>query len=164
VRVLKALGVLHLLGLVGLLTRAQAHGSATDVATKWATNLANAQQSMTDGVQRVTVAPGASAAAAKQKWVAKMTSVQTQNKWAQNVAAVSLGSWQSSMTTLGIQRAAAGAQAKQQKMVNAMTKLLPFIDQLRSTVSAMPDVTTQDREQRMLAWTRGMAQFPGVGS
>lgn len=163
-RALKVIAGLHIVGIAALMSRAFAHGTADDVANKWSTNLGNAQTEMQAGVARVRVAPGVAAAAAKQKWVAQMTSTQTQNKWEQNVRAVSLGAWQQSMNDLGIQRAAAGAQAKKQKMVNAMTKLLPFIDNLQGTVKAMPDVTPQDREQRALAWMRGMRQFPGVGA
>ena len=163
-RAVRALVGLHVIGLGALLSRAFAHGTADEVAKKWSNNLGNAQSEMQAGVQRVRVAPGVAAAAAKQKWVAKMTSAATQAKWEQNTRAVGLGQWQQSMLELGIQRAAAGAQAKQAKMAHAMTKLLPFIDGLQGTVKSMPDVTPQDREQRALAWMRGMRQFPGVGA
>ena len=138
-----------------------AHGSAQEVADKWAANLGNAQQSMTAGVARVTEAPGAAAVAKQQKWVLAMQDPTVQAKWARKTGAVSLQSWQASMTNIGIQRAVQGATQKKQKMVTAMTNLLPFIDQVASQVRAMPDNTPADREQRALAMMRGMRNYQG---
>ena len=149
------------LNLYGFGMTAFAHGSAQEVADKWATNLGNAQQSMTAGVQRVTESPGQAAVAKQQKWVRAMQSAEVQAKWARKTGAVSLQSWKDSMTNIGIQRAAQGATQKKQKMVNAMTTLLPFIDQVAASVRAMPDNTPADREQRALAMMRGMRQYQG---
>lgn len=149
----------HIVAIGALLSRAFAHGSASEVADKWQRNLGNAQQEMQSGVQRVTVAPGTAAAAKKQKWIMALQDSATQDKWERNVRSVSLASWQESMTTLGIQRAAAGATAKKSKMENAMNSLLPFIDSVRNTVRSMPDNTPQDREQRALAMMRGMRGY-----
>lgn len=149
----------HVIALGSLLSRAFAHGTPEEVADKWAQNLSNAQASMTAGVNRVSVAPGVAAAAQKQKFVAKMQDPATFDKWERGVRSVSLGAWQASMTSLGIQRAAQGAQQKKPKFVTAMASLLPFVDNLKNTVRSMPSTTIADREQRMLAWSRGMAQY-----
>ena len=165
-RILKlALGV-HVIALGALLSRAFAHGTAEEVADKWQRGISNSQQDMTAGVQRVTVAPGTAAAAKKQKFVSAMQDPATFDKWERGVRSVSLGSWQNSMVTLGIPRAAQGAQQKKDKMVNAMNSLLPFVDNLRNTVKSMPDNSQADREQRMLAWSRGMRQYrkPAAGA
>lgn len=156
---LVALIKLHVLAIGALLSRAFAHGTPADVADKWQRNLGNAQQEMQAGVQRVTQAPGQAAAAKQQKWVAALMDPATQDKWARNVRSVSLGQWQESMLSLGIARAAQGATQKKGKFETAMASLLPFIDNVRSQVRAMPDNTPQDREQRALAMMRGMRNY-----
>lgn len=138
-----------------------AHGTPQEVADKWAANLGNAQTSMTNGVNRVTEAPGQAAVAKLQKWVMAMQSTETQNKWARKTGAVTLQSWKDSMNNIGIQRAVQGATQKKPKFVAAMTTLLPFIDQVAAQVRAMPDNTPGDREQRALAMMRGMRNYQG---
>lgn len=136
-----------------------AHGTPAEVSQKWLTNLSNATAEMTAGVARVTVAPGQSAAAKKQKWVNALMDTNTQDKWARNVSSVTLQQWQAAMNNYGINRVSQGAQAKQAKFQAAVSSLLPFIDQLAATVRAMPDNTPADREQRMLAMVRGMRTY-----
>lgn len=140
-----------------------AHGTAQEVADKWATNLGNASQSMTAGVNRVTEAPGQAAVAKMQKWVMALQSADVQQKWARKTGAVSLQSWKDSMNNIGVQRAVQGAQAKKAKFATAMATLLPFIDQVAQQVRAMPDNTPGDREQRALAMMRGMRNYQGQG-
>lgn len=158
-RLLKLTVALHIAALAALLSRAFAHGTAEEVADKWQRGISNAQQDMTAGVQRVTIAPGTQAAAKKQKFVSAMQDPATFDKWERGVRSVSLGSWQQSMISLGIPRAAQGAQQKKDKFTNALNSLLPFVDNLRNQIRALPDNTTADREQRMLAWSRGMRQY-----
>lgn len=158
-RILKSALAVHVIAIGALMSRAFAHGTADEVADKWQRGISNAQQDMTAGVQRVTVAPGTAAAASKQRFVTAMQDPATFDKWERGVRSVSLGSWQNSMLTLGIPRAAQGAQQKKDKFVNAMNSLLPFVDNLRNTVKSMPANTQADREQRMLAWSRGMRQY-----
>lgn len=138
-----------------------AHGTAQEVADKWAQNMGNAAQSMTAGVNRVTEAPGQAAVAKQQKWILALQSADVQAKWARKTGAVSLQSWKDSMNNIGVQRATQGATQKKQKMVNAMSTLLPYIDQVASQVRAMPDNTPADREQRALAMMRGMRNYQG---
>lgn len=165
-RTLKLITALHVVALGGLLSRAFAHGTAQEVADKWAQNIGNARQSMTSGVGRVTQAPSQSAINQRQKFQTKMQDPSTFDKWEAGLRGVSLQSWQNSMTSFGIDRAVQGATQKKDKMVRAMNGLLPFVDQLRNTVKSMPSTTVGDREQRMLAWSRGMAQYrkPASGS
>lgn len=136
-----------------------AHGTAQQVSDKWLRGIQNATQDMTDGVNRVTVAPGQAAAAKLQKWVSAMQDQATQQKWARNVASVSLQSWKTAMTEYGINRVSQGAQSKQPKYTTALGSLLPFIDQVADSVRGMPDNTPADREQRALAMMRGMRNY-----
>lgn len=136
-----------------------AHGTAQEVTAKWLSRLQQATPEMTAGVQRVTVAPGQAAASKKQKWINALSDTTIQDKWARNVAAVDLPTWQNAMTTYGINRVAQGAQAKQGKFENIMNQLLPFIDRVATQVHQMDDSNYAAREQRMLAMVRGMRDF-----
>jgi len=121
----------------------------TTATAKWVTNLSNATATITAGVNAVTVAPGQAAAAKVTTWIAKVTA--SQNKWATNTAAVSLQSWQSSMTTVGIPRISTGAQAKQGKYLAFAQKFYPYLATGVAQVKAMPNVTLQDGINRAVA-------------
>jgi hypothetical protein len=141
-----------------------AHGSAQEVAAKWLSRIQQAQPEMQAGVARVSTAPGQAAANKRQKWVNALMDPATQDKWARNVASVSLGQWQSAMNDYGIARAAQGASAKLAKTEQAFASLLTYIDSVRSQVQAMPDDTVAGREQRALANMRLMAKYQRPGA
>lgn len=103
------------------------------VAQKWVTSMQSASQAIKDGVQAVTIAPGQAAARQKNVYVNNVAA--SADKWARNVASVSLGEWQDAMINKGAARVGTGASAAQSKMANAMTQLLPKID---SIVAALP--------------------------
>lgn len=110
--------------------------TAEQATAKWLTRLSGASQQITDGVNGVTVAPGAKAAAAKDLWANRVLAAK--DKWATRVGSVTLPEWQNAMITVGIPRIATGAQAKQGKMQDFMAQFLPYLDQGVSKVSAMP--------------------------
>lgn len=134
--------------------------TAQQASAKWLAGMQNSQQTMQDGVNAVTVAPGTAAANAKQKWILAMTSQKVQDKWARNVAiGGSLSNWQGAMNTYGISRAIQGAQQKESKYTAAITSVLAYEATLQAQIKAMPSVTPQDRINRMLAWVNGMANY-----
>lgn len=134
--------------------------TAEQVSQKWLQNISQAQAEMQAGVQATTVAPGQAAAAKVQKWQNSLSNPATVAKWVRNVqAGGSLSAWQQSMENYGIARAIQGAQQKQAKYTNSMNSLLPFIYNLRTQVRTMDDSTPAAREQRMLAFTRGMTAY-----
>lgn len=107
--------------------------TAAEAAAKWASALPAAQQRYIDGVNSVTVSPGALAARASAVWAANTAAAQ--QKFAKNSAAVSLQSWQQATATKGAQRLSSGAQAAQSKVEAALSRLFPVI---ASTVSSLP--------------------------
>lgn len=124
-------------------------------ATKWATNLASATQAISDGVDRVTVAPGQKAAAQVQVW--QQNTAAAAQKFARNVGRVSLASWQQDMKQKGIGRIATGAQQAQPKMAAFLTSFLPFID---AGVKALPARGTLEQNlNRMVAMARHTAGY-----
>ena len=107
--------------------------TAAEAAAKWATALPAAQQRYVDGVNAVTVSPGALAARSASTWAANTAAAQA--KFARNSAAVSLQAWQQATATKGAQRLSSGAQAAQSKVEAAFSRLFPAI---ASAVSALP--------------------------
>ena len=112
--------------------------SAADAAAKWAQNLPAAQQRYVDGVNSVTVAPGALAARAASTWAANTAAAQ--QKFARNSAAVTLQAWQQQTATKGAQRLASGAQAAQSKVEQTFSKLFPAIQQAVSSLPPRGDI------------------------
>lgn len=133
------------------------------VAQKWSTNLSNSNQTMQDGINAVTMAPGQAAAAAQSTMRARLLAAIDSGKWAQNVAAVPLAQWKQAMLTKGLSRIADGARQAQSKMQSFLAQWLPFVSQVQQQVRAMPNATQADREARMLANARGLAQFRRSG-
>ena len=107
--------------------------TAAEAAAKWATNLPASQQRYIDGVNAVTVSPGALAARAAPLWAANTAAAQA--KFARNAAAVTADQWKQATTTKGAQRLSSGAQAAQSKVEQTFSKLFPAI---QSAVSSLP--------------------------
>lgn len=131
--------------------------TAAQAQAKWVQNLSAATDRMTAGVQAVTKAPGLAAAASADKWLARVTA--SKSKFAANVSAVSLQSWQNSMVNIGIPRVAQGAQAKQAKVGAFMQQFLPYLATGLQTIDAMPSNTVEDGVARASAMIRYNAKF-----
>ena len=112
--------------------------TAAEAAQRWTTGLSAAGQKYTDGINAVTVAPGALAARAAPLWAANTAAAQP--RFARNSAAVSLQSWQAAATGKGAQRLASGAQAAQPKMEAALSKLFPVINQAVASLPPRGDI------------------------
>ena len=104
----------------------------TTIAQRWSTNLGASGQKVTEGVNAVTVPPGQMAARAADLWLARLQAAKA--TWTKNVQ-VPLADWQSAMINKGVPRLATGATAAQPKFEQFMSKLLP---QLRTVVSSLP--------------------------
>lgn len=136
--------------------------NAQQATQKWVTNIGQATERITSGVQAVQTAPGQAAAAAHQKWLTRVQ--ESADKWRKRVGSVSLQDWQQSMISVGIPRIAQGAQAKQGKMEAFMNDFLPYLAQGVSRVEGMPSVTLEDNINRAVAMIRHNAQFKRGGT
>lgn len=125
------------------------------IGQKWSQGLQGAGQRIADGVQSVTVAPGAAAARQKQAW--QQNTVAAADKWARNTAAVTREDWQRAMIEKGVPRIGAGATAAEPKFVQFMGRLLPHIDSVKSTLP--PRGNLDANINRMTQFVRGMAKF-----
>lgn len=125
------------------------------IAAHWAQQLAGAGPKIQAGVAGVSAAPGLAAARQKSAYVQGVTA--KADKWAHNVAAVSLQEWQAAFNNKGIPRIASGAQAAQPKMAAFMNKLLPYqrngLGQLPARGNLQQNIT------RATQWINYMANF-----
>lgn len=117
--------------------------------SKWVSNLGAATDRMTAGAQAVQTAPGVLAAQAADKWLQRVTA--SKAKFAKNVSAVSLASWQNSYINIGIPRVAQGAQAKQGKYQAFAADFFPYLANGVAAIDKMPSTTLQDGIQRAVA-------------
>lgn len=125
------------------------------IAQKWAQNLQAAAPTIQASVQAVTVAPGQAAARQKAQYVQGI--IDSQDKWARNVAAVPLQSWQTAMIQKGVPRIASGATAAQGEFGQFMTRLIPFIN--NAVAGLPPRGNLEANIQRSAAMIRAMSTF-----
>lgn len=136
-----------------------AQKNAANVAKKWQQNFSGSTATVQQGVQSVTVAPGQQAAAAQATMRSRILQAIDSGKWAANVSAVSLQSWQNSMLTTGVPRMADGATKGLPKMQAFMQQWLPFVYNAQQQVKQMPNATPQDRINRMIQNVQLLSQF-----
>lgn len=132
--------------------------STPEMATeKWVANLSSATERMKAGAMALQTAPGALAAQAADKWLAKVT--QARDKFARNSRAVTLAQWQQAYTTTGINRVAQGAQAKKSKVQDFQSQFLPYLAAGAATIDKMPTNTVEDGIAKAAAQIRYNAKF-----
>lgn len=127
------------------------------VAQKWATNLGNSTASIKAGVQAVQTAPGQLAAANQAGYLSGVQ--QSVQKWANNVASVSLTSWQNATINKGINHIGSGATGAIPKMTSFMSQLLPYVAQGQQSLSSTPRGSLDQNIQRSVSFQRFMANF-----
>lgn len=125
--------------------------NAADVARKWRQRLEGAAQDMVAGVNAVTVAPTAQAAAKVQTMKARFNAAIDSGKVEAGLRAVSLEDWRAAMLSKGVTRVAQGAQGAETKVADFMGELIPYTDQVRKEIAQMPNATDADRKARMNA-------------
>ena len=120
----------------------------TDAAQAWVNGMQSAGAKYTAGVESVKVAPGQLAAARADLWATQVANAR--NKFASNVAKITLQQWQAAASTKGAQRLGTGATAAQPKFAAFMSA---FIPQLSTIVQSLPQGGTYEQnKQRFLAY------------
>lgn len=133
--------------------------TSSEFAEKWGRRLKGSVEDIRRGIDKVTEAPGAKAAAKKSKWVAKMTSAEVQEKWARNIASVSLEEWKRKARDIGANRISAGVDGAQDKVAQFAEQLLSYQEANLGKIKSMPDITLSDSKARMDAWFDVMSKF-----
>ncbi len=82
-------------------------------------------------------------------------------KWANALRRAGKAGWQAAVAAKGETNFSTGVQAAQPKVEDAFGRLLAFEANLLNSVNSMPAITDTDRENRMLAWVRGMRKYQG---
>ncbi len=132
---------------------------STEFAEKWSRRTKGAVSDYTRGVQRVSEAPGAKAAARADAMLSGVQEAISSGKWQERVSAVSLGDWQNAAVSKGAGRIAAGVDAAQPDMARFGQELLTAVDGAVAEVEGMPNDNLEDRINRMVAFSRRMSQF-----
>lgn len=133
--------------------------TAQQIAEKWARNLGASGQSMTDGINGVSVNPAEKAIAQIPAMVAGVQNAQANGKIEAGLRRVSLQSWKDAMIKKGVPRISGGATAAQPKMASFMQQLLPHIEGGKNMLAGMPRGSPSANDARMMAWTNYMRQF-----
>lgn len=134
-------------------------GTPQQIAEKWSRRLTQSTADIERGVNAVTESPMEKAIAKKDKAIQNYQAAMNSGKWEAGLRRVSLQQWKNDTINKGIQRITAGANAAQPKVAAFMGELLPYQQNLKAEIDALPDNTLEDSIQRMTTWTRGMANF-----
>lgn len=137
--------------------------NADQYVEKHARRTKAATEDMRIGVEGVTEAPTAKAAAKKDKMRQNIINSIDSGKWERGLRRVTNEEWKRKMIDKGIPRVAAGIDGAADKIRSFAAELLPFQDTLQASVKRMPDVTLDDSINRMVSWTRGMSKFERKG-
>lgn len=130
-----------------------------EATAKHAKNLKASLTEITAGVDRVTENPMEKAALKADNYVAGITKAVQDGKWQRGLRRVSLDQWKNAMKTKGIPRISAGIDQAKDKMTSFYKEVFPHIENLQTQIAGMPDNTLDDSINRMITFTRGMANF-----
>ena len=136
----------------------------SDGANAWQQGFGAAGAKYQRGVQNVTTAPNAAAAQALPRWIASVTSKDTQDKYVAKNNAVTLQSWQQATVQFGVPNLSRGAQKGQTKYAAFANSFYPYLSTGLAQIAAMPNVTLEDRIARSTAMMRYNAQYKGSAS
>lgn len=134
--------------------------SAQTVAAKWKSRTSAASQDYADGVANTDKDPTALAIAAGPRLLDNFTKAFQSGKWANGLRKAGKSGWQQAVASKGVSNFTNGVNAAEEKVATAFAPLLAFEQNLQQQVRGMANVTDNDREQRMLAWVRGMRKYP----
>lgn len=130
--------------------------SPDQVAAYWLTGISGATQKISDGVDRVTQAPGMAAAAQADVWAQNVAA--SKAKFIANSRRVSLTDWQTA-TKAAIGNVASGAQRKQQKYQSAIGPVLSHVAAGQAKLASMPRGSYAQNVQRMTSFVDHMHNY-----
>lgn len=120
--------------------------SASDIADKLISRGNSAGEAYRKGIQSVQTAPGQLAAQKKQKYLDGVN--RNVDKWAANVAAVSLADWANAAINKGAANLGSGLTHARPKIIAFWNQFGPFLSNAMSTVQSMPTDTYEQRKAR----------------
>src|SRR2546427_2067627 len=136
-------------------------GTPDQVTNKLLERVAGAGGAWEAGISNPKHDPVAAMKAANGKWKAAVTKAVQNDTWNKKISQLTAGAIQAvAMAAAGAKFSARVAQRKD-KILAALTRLLPKIAAVQATVAAMPQDNEQQREARMLTNLRGMRAIKG---
>lgn len=133
--------------------------NGTAAAAKWAARTSAASQDYVNGVMQTDKDPTQLAIQAAPRWFAKVQEAFTQGRYTAGLAASGKAGWQAGVRDKGAANFSTGVTAAESKVATVFGPLLSFEANLQQQVQSMPNVTDTDKENRALAWIRGMRGF-----
>ena len=133
-------------------------GTPASRAEKWARRTSAAGADWQAGVQAVTDAPGAKAAAQADAWQQKLSMPETKEKFRRGVGSVPLEDWKTK-TAAASGRFTGGAQAAQDKMLKHQQAVESHMEAGLRQLNTMPNVTLEDKIARSAFWMRHMNSY-----
>jgi hypothetical protein len=151
----------YLLRLVGFYAMYAAIPDASTVVAKWQQRASAAASDYAAGVQNTDKDPTSLAIAAIPRMQQRFNDAVNSGKVANGLRRVGVQGWKAAVANKGVQNFQSGIAAATDKATAAFTRLLAYESTLQGQINAMPNNTDADREQRMLAWVRGMRNYTG---
>lgn len=129
-----------------------------EAAAKWRNRASGAQSDWQKGIERTPDSPTAKAAAATDKWQAKVSMASTAQKFKRNVSAVSKEEWQQ-RTIAKAGNYSAGISSGEDKMLKHQRDSAAHIEEGKRRLATMPNLTIEDAANRAAFWVRWMAGY-----
>lgn len=136
--------------------------NAAFVAKKMVENAKRATESYRQGVMNPIRGPATAALAAADKRAEAVRRSLDDKTWEKAMATISDEYVQRKAAEVGSARFASGVEAAKDKIEKFWSKWTPHLEEVRSKIEAMPDVTDSDREARMLENLKLMRSKKGV--
>lgn len=133
-------------------------------AEKWARKMSQAGPDYIAGINRVSQAPGAAAAANAEGYIAGVQQAVQTRKWQTNTAAVGLQEWKDSAINKGGARLTQGAAAAVNKVQAAQERIAPMIERAQADIANMPRTTREARIARSQAFLMSMMKQADAGA
>jgi hypothetical protein len=130
--------------------------SPEQAADRWESGLASATQKITEGIDRVTVSPGAKAAQQADVWAINVAAAK--EKFRRNVGSVDLATWQQ-QTKAAVGNVASGATRKKATFATKLQPVFQHMATVLARVDNMPRGTYEQNKARAIAMMDGMHSY-----
>jgi hypothetical protein len=132
--------------------------TGAQVAEKWGRRLKGATQDIQNGINNVTSAPGAAAAAQVNTMKNNLNKAIDDGTWQRQVSRVSLDDWKKAALNKGVGRISAGVDGAANKAAASFDKVLSAVDGALGAIASTPRGDLEQNIQRSATFQREMAK------
>jgi len=136
--------------------------NASFIAKKMVENAKRATESYREGVMNPIRGPATAALAAADKRAEAVRRSLDNKTWEKAMSTISDEYVKRKAADVGSARYASGVEAAKDKVENFWSKWAPHLEEVRSKIQGMPDISDSDREARMIENLRAMRSKKGV--